>query len=61
MKGYRTIVVNILMAVASIVALWGIDIPPESIEAITTGGVAVFTVVNIILRGMTTTPVGEKS
>lgn len=60
MKGYRTIIVNILMAVASIAVIWGIEIPPEQIDAIATGIVSVIGVVNLFLRGITTTPVGQK-
>ena len=59
-KGYRTIIVNILMAVASVVALYGITISPEQIELISGGIVTMFTVGNMILRAVTTTPIGRK-
>ena len=60
MKGYRTIIANILMAVVSIAAIWGIDIPAEAQQQIVTGIVAVIGVVNLILRSVTTTPIGRK-
>ena len=59
MKGYRTIIVNILMAAASIAGVYNIDIPPDQVEAIATGVVSVFTVVNLFLRAVTNTPVGS--
>lgn len=60
MKGYRTIIVNVLMALASLGAFWGFEIPAEQIEAIATGLVTLFAVVNLVLRSITTTPVGKK-
>lgn len=59
MKGYRTIIVNVLMAFASLAALKGIDIPPELVEEVATGIVGVFTLVNLFLRKITTTPMGQ--
>ena len=60
MKGYRTIIANVLMAIASILVLWGIEVTPEQIEVISTGIVTVFTVGNLIMRKLTTTPMGQK-
>jgi len=59
MKGYRTIIANILMAVASIAGVYSIDITPDQVEGITTGIVSVIAVVNLILRAVTNTPVGS--
>lgn len=59
-KGYRTIIVNSLMALASILVIWGIDISPEQIDKIATGIVTVFTVANMILRAITNTPIGKR-
>ncbi len=60
MKGFRTILVNVLMAVASILGAYNIEITPDQIEAVATGVFAIWGVVNIILRAMTTTSVGQK-
>jgi hypothetical protein len=60
MKGYRTVIVNILMLVASVGVLWGIEITPEQIDSIATGLITVFTVANLILRAVTSTPIGKK-
>ena len=60
MKGYRTIITNVLMVVASVAAIWGIEIPPEMIEEVVSGIIAVIGLVNLFLRAITTTPVGQK-
>ena len=60
MQGYRTIIVNMLMAIAGIFAVWNIEIPPELIEEVASGIVAIVTLVNIAMRFFTRTPVGEK-
>lgn len=60
MKGYRTIIVNILMLVASLGAIYGFEVTADQIEEIATGIITVFTVVNLILRAITTTSVGKK-
>lgn len=58
-KGYRTIIVNILMLFASMAVIWGVDITPDDIDKIATGIVTVVTVVNLFLRKITTTPIGK--
>lgn len=60
MKGYRTIITNVLMAIASILAIQGVEIPVDMVNNITTGIISAFAVINLILRKMTTTPMGEK-
>ena len=56
LKGFRTIIVNLLMALASILAVYNIEIPPEMIEEIATGVVSMYALVNLVMRAMTTTP-----
>jgi uncharacterized membrane protein len=60
MKGYRTIIVNILMLLASLGAIYGFEITAEQIDAVATGIVSIFAVVNVILRAITTGPIGSK-
>lgn len=60
MKGYRTIVTNIVMIIAALAALWGVDIPPEMQKEVVSGILSIFTLVNLLLRKMTTTPLGKK-
>ena len=60
MKGYRTIIANVVMAFASIGVVAGIEIPPDTTLAVTNGIIAMYTVVNLVLRKFTTTPIGEK-
>lgn len=59
MKGYRTIVSNVVMALAAVAAIWGLEIPPEDLDKVTTGIISAIGVVNLVLRSMTTTPVGK--
>ena len=59
MKGYRTIIVNILMLIAAISGMYNIEIPPEQVEAVATGAVSIMAFVNLFLRFITNTPVGE--
>lgn len=58
MKGYRTIVVNLIAVLASVAALFGLEVTQEEWGTVTTG---VLAVVNIIMRCVTDTPVGKKS
>jgi uncharacterized protein (DUF697 family) len=60
MKGYRTILGNVLMLLASFGAIYGFEVTEEQLEQITTGIVTIFTVGNLILRVFTNTPVGEE-
>jgi hypothetical protein len=58
MKGYRTIVVNVIALLAlAATALLDIDVDADAQASIATG---VLAVVNIILRAVTTTPMGQK-
>jgi hypothetical protein len=41
MKGYRTLIVNLIAVAASMAGFYGIDIPPETQAEIATGLVAV--------------------
>lgn len=60
MKGYRTLIVNLIAVAASMAGIYGIDIPAETQAEIATGIVALLGVVNMVLRTVTTTPVGKK-
>lgn len=58
MKGYKTIIVNAVTLISSVFVVIGFDIPEANWAALTTGIVAM---ANIILRFVTTTPVGEST
>ena len=60
MKGYRTLIVNVIAVVASMAGLYGIDIPAETQAEIATGIIALLGVVNLAMRAVTTTPIGKK-
>lgn len=60
MKGYRTIVVNVLMFAMAMAANFGYEFSPDEQEIITGGIVGVFTLVNLVMRKLTTTPIGVK-
>ncbi|TQV80310.1 hypothetical protein [Denitrobaculum tricleocarpae] len=60
MKGYRTVVMNVLMALAAIGAVFGIEIPPEDLDTVAAGIISAIGIINVVLRAMTTTPIGEK-
>ena len=61
MKGYRTILFNVLMAIAGAVLVWKqIEIPQAMVEEAATGGVAFWALGNLILRALTTTKIGQK-
>lgn len=53
MKGYRTIIVNVIALVASVLATMGYEMTPEEITVISTG---ILAIVNIGLRFITDTP-----
>lgn len=59
LKGYRTIIVNVLATGAAIAAVNGIDIPPDQLDNVATGIVSAMGIVNLFLRKITTTPVGR--
>lgn len=59
-KGYRTILVNMLMALASILAVYNIEITPDQIQNVTAGVFSIWGVVNVILRAITTSRIGQK-
>lgn len=56
-KGYRTLIVNIVALLSSLLVMAGVDIPLETQSQISTG---ILAVVNIALRFVTDTPVGQK-
>ena len=56
LKGYRTIIVNIVGLAVAILASQGIDVTPEDQASIVT---AILAVINIAMRFITTTPVGK--
>ena len=56
MKGYRTIATNAVILIFAGLAYFGLDIP-EPDPAILAGALAA---INIILRFLTRTPVGQK-
>ena len=53
MKGYRTIIVNAAALIASLAAAYGFDIDPGVLSTVA------LAVVNMGLRGLTTTPIGK--
>lgn len=57
MKGYRTIIINVLALVFSILAMQGVEITPEDQATVSTG---ILAIINIVLRFITTTKIGEK-
>lgn len=57
LKGWKTIVVNVLSAVASVLEMTGVtDMLPEAYHI---HYVVALSVVNVLLRLITTTPVGR--
>jgi len=60
MKGYRTLIFNIVAGIGTAATLLGVDIPPEQLSSIATGLVSLITVENLILRKFTNTPMLEK-
>lgn len=61
LKGWKTVLINALIAVGSVIALldgqnWALIFPPQQAGWITLG----ISVLNILLRYRTTTPVGAK-
>jgi len=57
MKGYRTIITNILLLIFALAATYGFDIGVEEQTSITMG---VMAVANIVLRVVTTTKAGKQ-
>ena len=57
MNGYKTVIANAVLLVASVLTLIGVDIGIEEQAAIVT---SVVTVGNIVLRFATTGPIFEK-
>ena len=59
MKGYRTLVINLLLAIAPVIQATGVD--DLGLTGVWATGYALFvTILNFILRFITTTPVGVK-
>lgn len=59
MKGYRTIIANVIALLASIALMFGLEVTPEQQAELGTGLATLITVVNMILRSITTTPIGK--
>ena len=57
-KGYKTIVTNVLVLLFALASMLGTDIGADEQTAIIAG---VISIVNIVLRMVTTTPVGKGS
>ena len=60
LKGYRTLIVNVLMMIAAILGIWGIDFPKDQIGVVATGIVSVMALVNMYMRKITDTKIGRK-
>lgn len=58
MKGYRTLITNGVIFVASLASMFGVVVPQDEQTAVITGAIAA---VNIILRIYTTGPWGKSS
>ena len=56
-KGYRTLIVNGVALLASLLVMAGIDIPAETQSQISTG---ILAVVNIVLRFITDSKAGSQ-
>lgn len=59
MKGYRTLTVNAIALLASLLLMFGVEVTAEQQAEIATGLVTVLTVVNAGLRSITDTKVGQ--
>lgn len=53
MKGYRTIIINVIALLASVLATAGYEMTPEEVTTVSTG---ILAIVNIGLRFITDTP-----
>jgi len=58
LKGYRTLIINVVGLISSLLIMYGIDVPEELQGHISTG---ILAVINIYLRFKTDTKVGQKS
>lgn len=58
LKGYRTIIVNVLAIVYVVLASSGVDIPAPEQETISAGIIAI---ANVVMRFITDTKVGESA
>ena len=57
MKGYRTLIFNLIMV---IVGLTGAELSPETAKKTAEAFVTLWGAGNIVLRSVTTTPLGKK-
>lgn len=60
MKGWRTIVGNVLAGIALIGTAWGVDIDPATQADLLKGIGAATVIFNGIMRAITTGPIGTK-
>lgn len=58
MKGKRTIVGMTLGLIWAVLATMGVDVPLGDQEAVMAGGIALY---GVVMRFMTTTPVGKQN
>lgn len=61
MKGWRTIVGNVIGGLALIGAGFGLDVTPDQQTALIGGIGAAIGIFNTVMRFLTTTPIGKKS
>lgn len=60
LKGYRTLIVNVVGVLASILLLVGVDLSPEQQELLVGAVILIGGIVNVAMRFFTTTPFGSK-
>lgn len=67
MKGYRTLIVNVLVALAGVLTAFGVVLPEDFAQQLATNAdaaigavTALVALANLLLRAITTTPIGQK-
>jgi len=58
MKGWKTLILNLLAVLSSVLALKGIELTPEQQAELATNIIALIGVANIIMRNFTNCPPG---
>lgn len=56
LKGWRTIIGNVVILAVSLLSLWGVDVDADTQSKIIAG---VFAIFNVFMRTQTDTPVGK--
>lgn len=63
LKGFRTLIGNVVIAASAVAALKGVEVPPEEqaqvVELITQVVIGAFTLFNIVMRKFTDTSIGR--